>query len=115
MLASRGVRPGELCVTRNPSDRIPDPQMLLTSSGFGIVQNSAAPVGMTPSRYATEGIEGGMTCVIVTMEWAFDVNQVVLASLDDTTTCFLAESTSTAWTGEVTCIDENGQLIIELR
>jgi hypothetical protein len=59
----------DLLVPCDPATRFPDSQVLQLASGFGIAQESGAPVGILPSLYLTEGIEDDMISMFATPEW----------------------------------------------
>jgi hypothetical protein len=59
----------DLFVPCDPASRFPDSQVLQMASGFGIAQESGAPVGILPSLYLTEGIEDDMVSLFATTEW----------------------------------------------
>jgi hypothetical protein len=64
-----GCAISDLLVPCDPSDRFPDSQVLQMSSGFGIAQESGAPIGILPSLYLTQGIETGLISMFATTEW----------------------------------------------
>lgn len=64
-----GCAISDLFVPSDPASRYPDSQILQMASGFGIVQESGAPVGILPSLYLTEGIEEDMISMFATTEW----------------------------------------------
>ncbi len=64
-----GCAISDLFVPCDPASRHPDSQVLQMASGFGIVQESGAPVGILPSLYLTEGIKEDMISIFATNEW----------------------------------------------
>ncbi|MCA9038207.1 MAG: hypothetical protein KDA91_23945 [Planctomycetaceae bacterium] len=59
----------DLLVPRDPTARFPDSQIVQMASGFGIVQESDAPIGILPSLYLTHGSVEGMISLFATTEW----------------------------------------------
>lgn len=64
-----GCAISDLLVPRDSASRYPDTQVLQMASGFGIAQESGAPVGSLPSLYLTDGINKEMISIFATTEW----------------------------------------------
>lgn len=50
----------DVLVPSQPEDRVPDSQFVLLSSGYGVSQESGAPIGILPGLYLSQSYLSGM-------------------------------------------------------